>query len=469
MRFSQKMTIAVTLLLAVMISLGGTLLVRRSFQSALDLAISQNTNQHLMEKYAIEAELLGAGDSLEAALQKYAASITGYFTGEPRLFALYSGDRDAVFSNLPSDLTRQQRAEALEADDDSCLIRSTGETSYLLMSSRIDSDHGSARLLSVFDLERIFNQRAEQLRYLWQIEAVLLSLGVVLTSIVSIMLTRNVKKLKNAAHSIARGAYDRRVNLKSKDEIGSLADDFDTMADAVQQNIKSLEASIQSRDDFVAAFSHEMKTPMTALLGYSQLLRRTEEEPAVRRMAADHIYHEARRLETLSQKLLQLMGLSDEEIEPESVSFGEIYSVTLQALYNDKDSIRLELKGDSTALLEADKSLCADLLCNLVTNALRASDNEPVRIHVRMGRQKCRMTVYDSGHGIPSNEIARVTEAFYMVDKSRSHSQGGSGVGLALAQKIAMLHGSSLRFRSEIGKGTAVSFSLLRSRDGGIV
>lgn len=468
MRFAQKMTLSVTVLLAVLISIGGTLLVRRSYHSALDTTITQSTSQHLLEKYAIEADLLGeiSDGRIPAAehLRRYADSITGYFTGSERLFALYTGTYETVFSNLPADIRSADREEALQTGEDSCILRKAQGKSFLLMASRIITPHQVLWLLSAFDVSTVFSERDEQLFYLWQMEAVLLACGVLLTAFISWLLTRNVKKLSLAAHQIAEGAYEQRTGLLSRDEIGGLAKDFDRMAFAVQEKVDSLQAAIQSRDDFVTAFSHEIKTPMTALIGYAGILRTAEEEPAVRRLAADHIFREAQRLETLSQKLLELMGLSQGALAIEPIGLMGIYDEMLRSLSFDTQKIQLQICGDAECRVQADRTLCADLLRNLVTNALHAGGGE-VQVHIRRGRTRCSVMVCDAGRGMAKQELMRITEPFYMVDKSRSRQRGGSGVGLALAQRIAVLHGEPLRFRSTVGQGTIVRFFLHRAQE----
>lgn len=464
MRFAQKMTLSLTLLLALLISVGGTLLVRRSFRSALDTAITQSTAQHLLEKYTIEADLLtevsqGRTPGAEH-LRRYADSITGYFTGSERLFALYGGDYETIFSNLPAKIRSADREEALRAGGESCILRKAEDKSLLLMASRIDTPYQVLWLLSAFDVSAVFADRTRQLNYLWQMEAVLLACGILLTSLISWLLTRNVKKLSLTAHQIAGGAYVQRTKLRSRDEIGGLARDFDRMAFAIQEKVEGLQAAVQSRDDFVTAFSHEMKTPMTALIGYAGILRTAEEEPAVRRLAADHIFHEARRLETLSQKLLELMGLSRDSIQMEPVLFRRIHEDMLRSLSPDTKHVSLDIQGSPDVRVLADRTLCADLLHNLVINGLKAGGGTTVRVHVRRGRIRCSVMVCDGGQGIPEPELKRITEPFYMVDRSRARQQGGSGVGLTLSLRIAGLHGSGLRFRSTVGRGTIVRFTL---------
>lgn len=464
MKFSHKLTLSITALLAVFISLGGALLVRRSFDTSLDSAIKQSTGQHLLEKYAFEADLLDIASRGETPtnehLRRYADSITGYFDGDERLFALYSGGETA-FSNLPAAISAEDISAALEAGAEGCILRKAQDKTHLLMASRIDTPGLSLWLLSAFDLTVVFTQRQEQLQYLLRLEAALLVVAIVVVMLLSYLLTRPIKKLSRAAESIASGAYNQRTGIKGKDEIAALARDFDAMAEAVEEKIDELNANIQSRDDFVSAFTHEVKTPMTSLIGYANILSRTEEEPEVRQMAAAHIYHEAKRLEDLSQKLLELMGLMDGAVYMRPVKAADIFTDVARSVKPLYPQVKLLCTGDFEERVLADRVLAADLLRNLVTNAARANpENGTVRVHFRRGRKFCAVLVCDDGRGIPAKELARIQEPFYMVDKSRARGQGGSGVGLSLAGRIAVLHGSALRFKSTVGRGTVVRFCL---------
>lgn len=273
--------------------------------------------------------------------------------------------------------------------------------------------------------------------------------------------------LTRASGEIAAGAFDRRTALPGGDEVAQLSRSFDHMAAAVQDKVEQLELSVQQRDDFMGAFTHELKTPMTSIIGYADMLRSMQVDPAEQKEAAGAIFHEAKRLESLSQKLLQLMRLSEEPVAlaPTALApvFAEVARSTLPACR--KAGVRLRLPTTRRVVM-ADADLLCDLLCNLVTNAVKASrPGQTVRV-LSGGAPDGSVVagVIDSGAGIPPEAVARVVEPFYMVDKSRARKSGGSGIGLALCQRIAQAHGSQLHIRSTLGKGTCVTLTLRPAR-----
>ena len=159
---------------------------------------------------------------------------------------------------------------------------------------------------------------------------------------------------------------------------------------------------------------------MTSILGYADLLRRGTLSPEEQASAADYIFSEGKRLERLSLKLLDLYLAQHQQ-----------------------------------------PALFRSLLLNLVDNSRKALEKGGrIALTCTMTETGCRLTVEDNGRGMPPEVLAHLTEAFYRVDKSRARAQGGAGLGLALCERIAVLHGGAIHFASTPGQGTTVTVSL---------
>lgn len=211
----------------------------------------------------------------------------------------------------------------------------------------------------------------------------------------------------------------------------------------------------QSR--FVADLTHELKTPLTSMIGYADLLRGGTLDDARRRTAADAIYHESTRLESLSQQLLALQGLQKNGIALQAVDVAAVFHDVARSLPNAP----LTLDAPAGATVQADRVLLADLLRNLAVNALHASiPGNTVRLICTDAGNGWRLAVIDTGCGIPAEAVPHLTEPFYRVDKARARADGGSGIGLALCAEIAAAFGTKLNFASEVGAGTTVSLTL---------
>lgn len=241
------------------------------------------------------------------------------------------------------------------------------------------------------------------------------------------------------------------------------------MSLAIEQKIKEIREESEKRNIFVADFTHEMKTPMTAIIGYAQMLRSYDLNTTEKDQAAEAIYNEAKRLEKLSLQLLDLYVFQNEQIEMEKLNLltiGEQLKATLKHL-SEKYDVLFSIDFDDETIC-ANGVLLLSLLYNLVDNAFKASEPQTtVKIYSKSSNDIVRVFVEDKGRGIAKENIKLLTEPFYREDKSRSRKFGGAGLGLSLCKEIATLHGTELSFESEKGKGTTVSFNLKKGGEEG--
>lgn len=201
------------------------------------------------------------------------------------------------------------------------------------------------------------------------------------------------------------------------------------------------------RQELIDALAHEMRTPLTAILGGVRLLERAnlDEERRVRLLGS--MAKEAQRLSDMGERLLMITRLEHDAPEFAPFSSMEMAREALDAF----DSVILE--GED-AVFTGERELMICLLRNLVVNGMRAGGTEPVRVTL----MKNGFSVTDSGCGMTKEQIARAFDPFYKADKSRARTHGGAGLGLTLCKKIACLHGGKLEIESEVGIGTRVVY-----------
>lgn len=226
---------------------------------------------------------------------------------------------------------------------------------------------------------------------------------------------------------------------------------------AAAWHYEKLQALNDRQSRFVADLTHELKTPLTSMIGYADLLRSAPLDESRRRAAADAIYHESTRLESLSQQLLALQGLQTDGVTLGSVPVAAVFADVARSL----PDAALDCDAPAGAAVRADRVLLADLLRNLVLNALHAEPKDgTVHLTCAEAGGQWRLTVRDNGCGIPAGALPHLTEPFYRVDKARARANGGSGVGLALCAEIAAAFGTKLEFESTPGEGTTVAICL---------
>ena len=438
MKFAYKMVCLLVLVLSASFGVGGCYLLYSDFSAQLARAEAANADTHRQVCTLLQGEIVDRqrrGESLDdAALTELLAN-----------FALPTALwRDGVCIVGSGDLLPDGTMEVRRLADGS--VRATYASSL----------QGGLQLATAYDLTDLYRGRDAALRRFLLLEAAVLAAGAAVTAVFARRMTRPLRTLTTASAEIADGDYARRTGLHTGDEIETLSSSFDKMADAVQEKITALQADVRQREDFMGAFAHELKTPMTSIIGYADMLRTIQASPAEQYEAAGAIYHEGRRLEALSGKLLALLGLGEETITLQPTAMAALWP-RLQAAC---PGVPLQLPACDAAV-QADADLLLDLLCNLVGNAVKASEpGQPVEVWAAEGGDTVTLTVADHGCGIPQSEISRVTEPFYMVDKSRARKQGGSGLGLALCKRIAEVHGSDLHIESTPGEGTRVSVIL---------
>lgn len=438
MKFAYKMVCLLVLVLSASFGVGGCYLLYSDFSAQLARAEAANADTHRQVCTLLQGEILDRqrrGESLDdAALTELLAN-----------FALPTALwRDGVCIVGSGDLLPDGTMEVRRLADGG--VQATYASSL----------QGGLQLATAYDLTDLYRGRDAALRRFLLLEAAVLAAGAAVTAVFARRMTRPLRTLTTASTEIADGDYARRTGLHTGDEIETLSSSFDKMADAVQEKITALQADVRQREDFMGAFAHELKTPMTSIIGYADMLRTIQASPAEQYEAAGAIYHEGRRLEALSGKLLALLGLGEETITLQPTALAALWP-RLQAAC---PGVPLQLPACDAAV-QADADLLLDLLCNLVGNAVKASEpGQPVEVRAADNGDTVTLTVADHGCGIPQSEISRVTEPFYMVDKSRARKQGGSGLGLALCKRIAEVHGSDLHIESTPGEGTRVSVIL---------
>lgn len=217
------------------------------------------------------------------------------------------------------------------------------------------------------------------------------------------------------------------------------------------------------RQQFTANVSHELKTPLTAISGYAELIENGMIPVDATASYAGRIHKNANRLLTLINDIIKLSELDDVEnqLNPELFDLSELAAKCIEGLQMtaQKRNIRLQFVGASRCMLYADMSMIEEVIYNLCDNAIRYNNQNGrvwVEVSMRTGNRPV-LTVRDTGIGIPSESLEHVFERFYRVDKSRSKSTGGTGLGLAIVKHIVSRHNAELEISSEPGIGTRIS------------
>jgi len=297
---------------------------------------------------------------------------------------------------------------------------------------------------------------------------VTLIISIILALLIARSIAKPLQRMTAATEEIARGNYDQTLDITSPDEVGRLAASFNTMS-------REVKASRQAQRDFVANVSHELKTPLTSIQGFSQaILDGTADDERSRHRAMEIISNEANRMARLVDELLDLARMESGQIkmQQESVDLAEVLKACVEkfALQAKEGNKELILDAPALPLISGDKDRLAQVFTNLLANALKHTPpNGKVTIKAEKGTQKQKevvpiptveISVTDTGSGIPPEDLAHIFERFYQVDKSRAGKDRGMGLGLTIAKQIVEAHRGTISVESVRDLGTRFTISL---------
>lgn len=328
--------------------------------------------------------------------------------------------------------------------------------SYIFVQDYVVQDEKGLYLTTQTEITAAVNTQKNMIAYFQRIYMVILCISFPIILLLTKALTEPLKRVSEAAGRIAQGNYSQRIWADGKDEISQLASDFNQMAGQVEEKIAELSDAARQKEDFTANFAHEMKTPLTSVIGYADMLYQRDLPRKEVKNAAEYIMNEGMRLEALSLKLMDLFVLDKQEFFLEQMAVREIFENLRQGIEPmcEKYGVALHMEmGEESIWVDFD--LFKTMMLNLADNALKAGSRDLWICGEQEGSQ-VRIEVRDNGKGIPKKELGRITEAFYMVDKSRSRQQHGAGLGLALVSKIVEVHGAEMEIKSDGQTGTRV-------------
>lgn len=305
MSLSKKVIIIITLVVFAAFSAGGTVLLATNSRAALAESVAQNSRRKQMSCYALESKLLA--DRLngrktdKTELARYADKMVAYATGEE--IEIIDSNGQVIFSNLKGDApVLRQNSYSVEKN----------ENGYFNCFNATLSSYGTElNIIMRYDISYVFVERKRQYIAFLLIESAVLLCSGLAAFFITKRITRPLERLAQTANRISGGEYSLRTRIDSGDEIGSLSKSFDAM-------VAELEQQLENRTAFVADFSHELKTPMTSVIGYADILRTHVLDEHDKFMYADRIFKNAKRMENLSVKMLRMLKLSQTEptLEP---------------------------------------------------------------------------------------------------------------------------------------------------------
>ena len=467
MKFSLKLLLCTMIVMAMALGFSGFYFVNYVFETSLEREVGQALDESSILSFAFETAALNVPAKYsilpDSTVEEIASNLETGGRSTSRLLRISDEEKNVLYASDGFEADNGLLAQTDESTKSYRVIK-VGDKYYIQTSVSVNTLDRILYLETMRDVSEVFKERELGFSLYRKVTIIMLVIGTVIMHFIASLLTKPIRILTGATKRMAAGDYTYRAEQVSRDELGQLTTDFNNMANALEENIEKLEEEIEAREDFVAAFAHELKTPLTAIIGYADMLRSHKLDEEKSFMSANYIYTEGKRLEAMSFRLLDIIVTKRDEIELQKVPAETIFRYLQEMFVTDREikfNFQYE-KGD----IWAEANLIKTVLVNLIDNACKASEEGSiVEVNGYALEDGYRFAVKDYGVGIPKEEQRKITKAFYMVDKSRARSKNGAGLGLALCAEILRIHHSELEIESEPGQGSCIGFVLPKQKE----
>ncbi|MGE5421837.1 MAG: sensor histidine kinase [Ignavibacteriales bacterium] len=301
--------------------------------------------------------------------------------------------------------------------------------------------------------------------------AITILLAIIVVFFLAKRFTRPIQELNEVANALSLLDFSRKYTGRTRDEIGELGESINSLSEQLENSIVELrEANLKlqadiererqiddMRKEFIANVSHELKTPIALIQGYAEGLRvNVNEDEESKNFYCDVIADESKKMDRLVRQLLNLAQLEWGELNPEKEDF-DIKELAVKVLkkhapiLNEKQ-VKVEIEGEPQLMVWADPTMMEQILINYLNNALNHTEPEG-KISIKLDREgaKAVVSVFNIGQQIPEDALEQIWTSFYKVDKARTRTYGGTGLGLSVVKAIQDQHGNKCGVTNEAG------------------
>lgn len=463
MKISLKLLLSTVVVMALALGFSGFYFVNYVFETSLAREVGQAADESSILSFAFETAVLNVPTIYrvlpDSTVEEIAANLERGGRSASRLIRIADEQKEILHTSDGFEAD-EQLLQQTEPDIKTYRIIRTEDGYYVHTCAAVNALGRVLYLETMKDISDVFTERAMGFSLYRKVTLIMLVIGTVIMHFIASLLTKPIRLLTKATKRMSDGDYAYRAKRVSNDELGQLTSDFNNMANALEENIKKLEEENEAKEEFMGAFAHELKTPLTAIIGYADMLRTHKLDEEKSFLSANYIYTEGKRLEAMAFRLLDIIVAKKDEAELSQVRTAEIFEYLREMFAEKSHGMEFVFTYDDD-MVWVEVNLIKTVLVNLIDNACKASEaGSTVTVRGKKLDTGYRFEVEDEGIGIPPEEQRKITKAFYMVDKSRSRSKNGAGLGLALCEEILKIHHSELTIQSEQGKGSCIGFTL---------
>lgn len=463
MKFFWKLYFSLMILLCSCFSIGSYILIQGSFNNSLKREMNTAYQENSIICSTLKNYTNWYEEDIEdvSRIQELLATVTVQSFDRNIMFCLRDAGGDIVFQNDPfnhsSTLTKN-----LKNNQKKSILKKSSSKYYVYTLQSVNIGSNQFYIENKYDVTSLFQTRSSQIQTYLKSTVLLLCLGMILVYMISSWLMKPIKRLSQGLKEVTQDNTYSQLEVTGDDEIADVMNDFNSMSIHLSQTLEELNETIEKQKIFIGDFSHELKTPLTSIIGYGDLIRskKLSEEELI--LYSNAIVEEGKRLEKISMKLMDLTVLKQETCTLSPISSTVFFEQIHQGIQPLLNQHHITLTMDITpSTIYIDTDLMKTVLYNLIDNSRKAiGNNGHIEIRGFIEDKNYHITITDNGCGIPKEEIDKLTQAFYMVDKSRSRKNGGAGLGLSIVDTIIKAHHASMNIHSVVNQGTTIEIIL---------
>lgn len=392
-------------------------------------------------------------------INEYSKRIIEMFGNDKDYMKLIDKDGKLLASNTSIDW-KFSKGEIgdLSGNKRNYILRVNDSEHYLFVNQLFKINKEEIILTYIKNVTHIDIQKKEQYMFFVKTGVIGLIFIAILSRIISNLLIKPIENLSKTSKHIASGNYENRAQVISKDEIGTLAIQFNLMAEEIEKKIHELEEEGQRKQRFIDNLTHELRTPLTSVIGYSDILLNIKYDEKNFNKGLGYINSEGKRLLNLVTTLKEMILIREKSLPLEKSNIKPLLEevINVMAIKAKEKKIALELIGEDLQFY-FHRDMFKGVLINLIDNSLIASSyGSKIILGIEDLENTVCIYIKDFGRGMIEEDVRKVLEPFYRVDKSRSRKDGGVGLGLSICDEIIKSHNGRLEINSKLCEGTTV-------------
>ena len=443
MKLSKKILLGILFPSIVSVVVISYLLINRYMEKIVELETEKSFQEFYNMNSSLESYLSVENDI--GTLN----NMTEYFNNK-NIVVSYIKDNTLKYTNSNIKIDNNELYNTSKEEYKSLITKK--DNNYYLSISLKNNDN---TIIYSKNINYIYNSRNQLIGMCLVTVFIIIIIIIFVAYILAKTLTKPLNNINREVKKIANGDYDISLN-EGKDELGILSTNINIMSREIKSRNNELMSMIDSKQLFIDNLSHEMNTPLTSIYGYSKLLENAELNEEQKIKYLQYIQSETNRISDMYKKLLAISYKSNNNIDKQNIKLEDIFSELKIELDSKLNSKNIKLLIDNNIKeIYCDKMLVSLAISNLVRNAIEISeDNSNIEIKTYEDNNNKYIEVIDYGKGIEEEQISKIVEPFYRVDKARSRAHGGAGVGLSIVTKVMNLHNGKLDIKSKIGHGS---------------